>query len=123
MAYRQILPGESKTLINNIYSYNRLNKAATERYIALHPDHEHVLKSYFNNINVSPLQAHKLTENMCGVSARTVTNCRKHELYRESMETRLSARGRKSKVLPDWCLGAIRTIISCMLTLIICFNI
>ena len=104
---------ETKDTINNVLHYNKIMKHRMMTFLKEHPKCADSLKFYFDataiNIENTLLQMISMT----GVSKSTIHRYYQQQTRRESLEPQRHLCGAKEKVFPDWCLGAIQSIIMC----------
>ena len=99
-------------MVNFFFEYNRLLKHRTETFLKYYPDTKHVMLAYFANTGFGPLNATRLTENMTGVSGRSLRRFLEQQTTRETLDPQTHLCGRKTKKPPDWTMGPMRDIIA-----------
>ena len=106
-----MLYGETKHIINNVFSYNKILKQRTMSFLQENPECAKSLRLYFEATGISINNALLQTATMTGVSKSTIHRYYQQQTTRESLEPQKCLCGVKQRVFPDWCLGAIRNII------------
>ena len=96
--------GKQKEVINNIYFYYKLLCSRTESFINEHPEAVEILTSYFEATGFRPMKPVQQTSIITGVSERSTRRFDEQQTFRDSLEPQKHLTGRRSMVLPDWCL-------------------
>ena len=103
--------GKQKDVIDNIYFYYKLLCSRTESFINEHPEAVEILTSYFEATGFRPMKPVQQTSIITGVSERSIRRFDEQQTFRDSLEPQKHLTGRRSMVLPDWCLESIRSIV------------
>ena len=80
-------------------------------FLKEHPECADLLKLYFDAtaINIENMLLQMVS--MTGVSKSTIHRYYQQQTRKESLEPQRHLCGAKEKIIPDWCLGAILSII------------
>ena len=105
--------GKQNEIINNIYFYYKLLCSRTESFINEHPEAVEILTSYFEATGFRPMKPVQQTSIITGAPERSIRRFDEQQTFRDSLEPQKHLTGRRSMVLPDWCLESIRSIVLC----------